>query len=573
MRKSMRFQYKLLTSFIWVGVIPLIFAGLMTYGFSKRLLSEQYSNQAYDKVAGISGKFDQLAEEYGDIMNLLSDLPEVRQALIKQDASQEKDIEQRIHLLLVGKKQKASIYILSRDGRLHFSTKEPPPMYSSQLNAGWGIFRAAHERENEVHVYPHTYETNGGSKVVLSMIRTIHASSGQLLGYVVVDFSRSQLVELVNASDTPFSMDFVVRDANDYTVIHTKYPELEGTLKRVDDPMDHAAFVRSVASAGIPLVTSGYFADILVQQSMGYIKVLFAIAAAISLIVCLWFATLLARNVTRPFNELVSAMKRVSMGDLSVTIKSHRTDEFGTVGSGFNSMVKQIQDLIAAAKDEQRRLRIAEMKALQAQLNPHFIYNTLDLIKWNAKMNHTAEINQIVVHLAKLLRGMIRADDEIISLQDELDIIENYLFIQRYRFMDRLSVEIRVNPDIRDAQIPRLILHPLVENAIVHGFENKLGIVGLSIRGYAVGEEIQFELSDNGIGMDEETLERIRGDAWQGGIGVRNVHQRIRLYYGEAYGLQIESEAGKGTHIRFRIPYRGPEGRGASHDQGAGGGG
>src|SRR5690606_18135529 len=169
----------------------------------------------------------------------------------------------------------------------------------------------------------------------------------------------------------------------------------------------------------------------------------------------------------------------------------HRTDEFGTVGSGFNSMVKQIQDLIAAAKDEQRRLRIAEMKALQAQLNPHFIYNTLDLIKWNAKMNHTAEINQIVVHLAKLLRGMIRADDEIISLQDELDIIENYLFIQRYRFMDRLSVEIRVDPDIRDAQIPRLILHPLVENAIVHGFENKLGIVGLSIRGYAVGEEIQ----------------------------------------------------------------------------------
>lgn len=201
------------------------------------------------------------------------------------------------------------------------------------------------------------------------------------------------------------------------------------------------------------------------------------------------------------------------------------------------------------------------MKALQAQLNPHFIYNTLDLIKWNAKMNNTKEINRIVVHLAKLLRGMIRVEDEIVMIKDEMKLIENYLFIQRYRFVDRLSAEVRIDPAIEDALIPRLILHPLVENAIVHGFENKRGIVCLSIRGYAAGNEIQFELTDNGIGMDTATLKRVRSGTQGGGIGISNVQKRLQLYYGESYGLHIVSEANKGTQISFRIPLRKAEGR------------
>ncbi|WP_256756917.1 sensor histidine kinase [Cohnella sp. WQ 127256] len=559
MLKSMSFYYKLLILFIIVGVIPLIIIGSITYGFSKRFFLEQFKQQSYNKLSGISEKFDLLAEEYGGIMNTLSDLPEVRRALLNKDTSQKKDIEQRIHLLLVGKKYKASIYLLSADGSANFATSELPSIYNPVKYRAWGIFRTAHTVEDKLQVYPHTYEMPGGGKVVLSMIQTIHSSSGDLLGYVIVDFTKSLMMELVGANDTPFTMDFVVLDPNAYTVLNSKHPELEGTLERNPDTIGDGQLVQSSTSNRMKLVSIGYSPDTIIRQSMSYLQVLFAIAAFISILICVWFAYILTKNVSKPINELVQSMKRIAMGDLSVRIVSQRNDEFGIVGRGFNSMATQIKDLISSAKDEQRRLRIAEIKALQAQLNPHFIYNTLDLIKWNAKMNNTQDINHIVVHLARLLRGMIHVDDEITTLKGEMTLIDHYLYIQRYRFMDRLFVDIQIDSEIMDVPIPRLLIHPLVENAIIHGFEKKVGNVYLSISGVLHKDEIHFEITDNGIGMKHEVLERIRQGTNQGGIGVSNVHKRIQLYYGHSYGLQIYSEEDKGTRIEFILPYRRPE--------------
>ncbi|MFC4596695.1 sensor histidine kinase [Cohnella hongkongensis] len=351
-------------------------------------------------------------------------------------------------------------------------------------------------------------------------------------------------------------MDFVVLDKHAYTVIHTKQPEREGTLERNLEGIGTGNLLQFEVSEKMGLSVFGYSPDAIVEQSMGYIQGLFAAAAAISLVICLWCAYKLSKYVSRPIFELAHAMKRISMGDLSVRIDSRRVDEFGIVASGFNAMATQIKDLIASAKDEQRRLRVAEMKALQAQLNPHFIYNTLDLIKWNAKMNRTKEISGIVVQLARLLRGMIHVEDEVTTLGSEMELIKHYLYIQRIRFADRLHVNVGIDDDAMDAEIPRLLLHPLVENAVVHGFENQIGNVDLSIVCRRRGDELEVEIKDNGIGMNEETLAAIRGWTHQGGIGISNVHNRIRLYYGEAYGLDIESESGVGTRVALRIPYR-----------------
>jgi len=556
MRKSLSFYNKLLVFFILVGVIPLLIIGSMTYGFSKRFFLEQYRQQLHDKVSGAAERFDALSEEYGGIMNTIGELPEVRQALLRGSIDTKKNVEQRMHLLLAGKKNKAALYLISADGSVHYSTRDLPSIYNPAKYKGWGIFRTAHESEGDIRVYPHAYETASGDKVVLSLVQTLHTASGDLLGYLIVDFPRSLVANIVSASGDPFAMDFVVLDRHAYTVIHTEQPEREGTLEREPGAIGNGDLLQISDSRKLGLSIYGYSPDAIVEQSMGYIQALFAAAAAISLVISLWFAYKLSKYVSKPIFELAHSMKRISMGDLSVRIESRRVDEFGIVASGFNAMATQIKDLIASAKDEQRRLRVAEIKALQAQLNPHFIYNTLDLIKWNAKMNQTREISGIVVQLARLLRGMIHVDDEVTTLGAEMELIEHYLYIQRIRFADRLRVDIRMGDDVSDAEIPRLLLHPLVENAVVHGFENKIGNVDLSIVCEKLGDELQLEIKDNGVGMTEETLAAIRGGTHQGGIGVSNVHNRIRLFYGEAYGLDIVSAPNLGTRASFRIPYR-----------------
>ncbi|QTH44535.1 sensor histidine kinase [Cohnella sp. LGH] len=556
MRRKLSFYNKLLIFFVLVGVIPLLIIGSMTYGFSKRFFLEQYRQQLHDKVAGAAERFDALAEEYDGIMNTIGELPEVRQALLGGNAELKKNVEQRMHLLLAGKKNKAAIYLINSDGSARYSTRELPSIYNPVKYRGWGIFRTAHEAEGEIRAYPHAYESLQGDKVVLSLVQTVHSASGELLGYLIVDFPRSLIADSVSAYDAPFAMDFVVLDGHAYTVIHTKQPEREGTLERDPAEIGSGDLLQVVASKKLGLSVYGYSPGAIVEQSMGFIQTLFAVAAAVSFVICLWCAYKLSKYVSKPIFELAHSMKRISMGDLAVRIESRRVDEFGIVASGFNAMATQIKDLIASAKDEQRRLRIAEIKALQAQLNPHFIYNTLDLIKWNAKMNQTKEIGGIVVQLARLLRGMIHVDDEETTLGAEMELIEHYLYIQRIRFADRLSMEIRIDQEALDATIPRLLLHPLVENAIVHGFENKVGNVDLSIVCRRSGDELEVEIKDNGIGMSEETLAAIRGGTHQGGIGINNVHNRIRLYYGEAYGLDIDSESGIGTRVSLRIPYR-----------------
>lgn len=570
MNRPISFYSKLLLFFLLVSVIPLLIIGAITYGFSKRFFQEQYSMQTQQKVAAISERFDLLAEEYRTILGTLSDLPEARQALISGDDHQRKNIEQRMHLLLAGKKHKPALYIIRADGSLHFSTSPLPAMYYPQKHRGWGIFRTAHRQEGEMQVYPQTYEAPGRGRVVLSLVQTVHSSSGAVLGYMIVDVTRSHLLDLISADDTPYAMDFIVIDEHGFTLVDTRYPEREGTLRRAADEPGSNWLSQSALSTGLTLRTVAFSPDTLVRQSIGYIQLLFVIAGLISLLICVYCAYRISKYVFKPVNELAYAMKRITMGDLSTRIESNRKDEFGIVGSGFNSMVSQIIDLIASAKEEQQRLRIAEMKALQAQLNPHFIYNTLDLIKWNAKLNKTKEVNLIVVQLAKLLRGMIHVDEEETTLGAEMDLIENYLYIQRIRFEDRLFLDIRVDPGIRDARIPRLLLHPLVENAIVHGFENQSGNVYLSISAVAADQEIEFEIADNGAGIPPELLERIRSEQHQDGIGISNVHKRIQLYYGEACGLSIESAPGQGTRISFRAPYRRFDERSEASAQGDG---
>ena len=269
----------------------------------------------------------------------------------------------------------------------------------------------------------------------------------------------------------------------------------------------------------------------------------------------------IARNITFPIQKLRDSMKRVQKGDFSAAeIEVYSDNEIGSLTRSFNVMTQKIQDLMAQNIQEQEQKRKIELKALQSQINPHFLYKTLDSIIWMAEGKKNEEVVLMTASLARLLRQSISIENELVTIGQEIEYVRSYLTIQKMRYKDKLEFEINVDPRITHAQIIRLVLQPIVENAIYHGLKYKESKGMLKVHGYELGERIIIDITDDGVGMDEETLKHIydkhKVNYHSNGVGVYNVQQRLVLYYGKEYGIIYHSEKGKGTTATVVIPKR-----------------
>ena len=275
--------------------------------------------------------------------------------------------------------------------------------------------------------------------------------------------------------------------------------------------------------------------------------------------VALVISSEIARNITFPIQKLRDSMKRVQKGDFSAAeIEVYSDNEIGSLTRSFNVMTHKIQDLMAQNIQEQEQKRKIELKALQSQINPHFLYNTLDSIIWMAEGKKNEEVVLMTASLARLLRQSISIENELVTIGQEVEYVRSYLTIQKMRYKDKLEFEINVDPRITHAQIIRLVLQPIVENAIYHGLKYKESKGMLKVHGYELGERIIIDITDDGVGMDEETLKHIydkhKVNYHSNGVGVYNVQQRLVIYYGKEYGIIYHSEKGKGTTATVVIP-------------------
>ena len=275
--------------------------------------------------------------------------------------------------------------------------------------------------------------------------------------------------------------------------------------------------------------------------------------------VALVISSEIARNITFPIQKLRDSMKRVQKGDFSAAeIEVYSDNEIGSLTRSFNVMTHKIQDLMAQNIQEQEQKRKIELKALQSQINPHFLYNTLDSIIWMAEGKKNEEVVLMTASLARLLRQSISIENELVTIGQEVEYVRSYLTIQKMRYKDKLEFDINVDPRITHAQIIRLVLQPIVENAIYHGLKYKESKGMLKVHGYELGERIIIDITDDGVGMDEETLKHIydkhKVNYHSNGVGVYNVQQRLVLYYGKEYGIIYHSEKGKGTTATVVIP-------------------
>ena len=275
--------------------------------------------------------------------------------------------------------------------------------------------------------------------------------------------------------------------------------------------------------------------------------------------VALFFSRFVAKSITLPIQRLCDSMERVQEGDFSVSdIVVDSENEIGSLTKSFNVMTQRIHELMAQNIWEQEAKIKSELKALQSQINPHFLYNTLDSIIWMAEGKKNEEVVLMTASLARLLRQSISNEDELVSIGQEIEYARGYLTIQKMRYKDKLEFWIEVEPSILNIRLIKLVLQPVIENAIYHGLKYKESRGLLLVKGFMKNGNAVLQVIDDGVGMDQETLdhiyERHKVDYHSNGVGIYNVQKRLQLYYGNEYGIVYESKPGEGTTATITIP-------------------
>jgi two-component system sensor histidine kinase YesM len=384
-------------------------------------------------------------------------------------------------------------------------------------------------------------------------------------GLVFIAIPDRSLLPVSDFQSTTGMKTFLVSDngetfgrEEDEPLIHLYMKQVQDVMdKRNQVDLDGQPFMVNTVSLSemnwqvVQLIPRQHFISQLQQvkdRSLSLMIVWFVVFAIV-------FITVMFRFI-RPIRSLTLSIKRLGKGNFESKIQVSGRDEISQLGLYFNTMLDQLKESIAQASEEQRNKEDARFQALQAQINPHFLFNTLSSIKWRAMMSGDEHVSQMITTLGRLLEFSMRHDREAISIGEELEYLEMYMKIQEIRYHDLVVLHIDVPEDLKSYRILKFTLQPIVENSIIHGHRQQLRIV---ITGDEQEEFILLRITDNGIGVSEEKLREIQISMQQphakfSGIGIHNVHERIRRYYGDHYGIEMTSEPDNGTVTTIRIP-------------------
>jgi len=314
--------------------------------------------------------------------------------------------------------------------------------------------------------------------------------------------------------------------------------------------------IKTVNYTGWKIVGISYMDELIATKKDINSYVWYTVICGIIFIIAIF--AFISAKISQPIKELKKSMKLVEEGNFDINIDVKGEDEVVQLSKTFNIMVSKIRELVNQNMLEQEAKRKSELNALQAQINPHFLYNTLDSVVWMAENGKSQDVITMVTALARLFRISISRGKNIISVEQELEHARNYMIIQKIRYKNKFHFEIDAPPEVLGYSTLKLILQPIIENAIYHGIEYMVdeGLIKISVK--IEEDKLVYTISDNGLGMKQEVLENILSyeskNIGGSGVGVKNVHERIQLSFGKEYGLKIESELEEGTTVIITIP-------------------
>ncbi|MEK0316132.1 cache domain-containing sensor histidine kinase [Cohnella sp. 56] len=310
---------------------------------------------------------------------------------------------------------------------------------------------------------------------------------------------------------------------------------------------------RSIESPDWTIVSVSPVSDL--NGKLVYIRQVMYIVIAVCMALALLMALLLSNNITKPIRKFIKSMSYAREGNFDIAIQYKRKDEFTFLFSQYNKMIRQIKELINQLYITEVKKKEADLKALQAQINPHFLYNTLDSINWIALRHKVPEISQMVTSLSDFFRYSLSKGRNIIPVEDELQQVRSYLSIQQVRFKDRLDYSIEVEPEVYGHYTVKLILQPLVENALIHGIEKRRGKGVIELSARRENDWIVIDIGDNGVGANVGELnDMLRSEASGDSFGLNNVNERIKQVFGPDSGLRYRSNEGPGVTVTVRFP-------------------
>ncbi len=602
---------RLLLSFLALLAVPVVTLGILGPFIYSRSIETQAVDHTLRMIAQVDKNLEYHVRGAEKLIALIEAQPLVASffsSLGAEDGRRDAEVLAFLNSCTTSHGEIAGILLVTANDRLlsdHFEriTRDPLTLES------WYLKATARPRALTIISRPIGRNVrsrlNLGADDVVSVVKPVldPVGSAGVFGVVMVDLRLDHVEELLADSSLGRDGYLYISDAEGelvyapvnptvYRIAPRHLPGGEGrTVRRVGDELFQVLYKQSSytgwTTAGVFSLRSALREATLVRW---YSLVVGGITVAFAVLLSIFFAS----SIARPVVALRGLMKRAETGDLDVYFAEERDDEIGQLGRSFNAMIEEIRNLIDQVYREQQRKREAELRVLQEQIKPHFLYNTLDTIQWMAQEHKADDIVRIVGALTSLFRIGLSKGREMILVEDEIRHAESYLCIQKARYEDKFDYSIRRGSGLEGCRVLKLVLQPLVENAIYHGVKERRGSGRIEVEARREADAVVFVVRADGVGMTEERLAELRaalaaggsaggsgggngsGDGngsgaageptdapavadgdWggsDGGFGARNVNERIRLSFGDAFGLAYESERGHGTTVTVRQP-------------------
>ncbi|MEH7096292.1 cache domain-containing sensor histidine kinase [Neobacillus vireti] len=582
--KNSRLSTKLIITYILLTVIPMGLLGVLAYYEYTKSIEEKVGEyipkllkQANNNIENNLDELERLPEliySSSDVMSVLRDSSYKNQSQLNQDQFV---VESYLtNTYLDNSSEVLGVFLLSKN-RSFVSTRIPYEGFNLEnLSLPYGEEHDLGEKVEIILPNQASLKFKGNPPYILLMKQVTDVDNRKSLGTMFLAVKISFIEDVLADLEKEKNAAMWVMDENGQVIFHTDSSKIGSVITEVKDyPIENGSFQTGTAQERtlISINKSARHKWILVHSiplkhlTMGtnMVRNVTILAFFTLVIITSLISVFLAWSVTKPIKKLGRIMQEVEEGNLSVSIPVHSKDEVGVLAQSFDSMLTEIRDLIQKNYSIEIRQKNAELYALQSQINPHFMYNTLQTISMAVEDGESETVVEMVTLLGRMLRYSLNNKDRLVPIAQEVDHIQDYLKIQKYRFEERLSYEIQTELDSDSYFTPKFILQPLVENSIKYGLEKRKGlciqIFVKEIFNQHGDKDILFTIRDNGPGIVEEKLDelkcKLKSDPMgkrESGFGILNVHARVMMMFGDQYELQVNSSIEKGTEIMIQIP-------------------
>lgn len=564
--KKLRVQIAL--HYFLASGLTLLLMGIILYTSISSILLSESAKSTRSSVNQSGMYLDLYIDRLNAVSSLLAKNPQLLSYL--SDSSRptavKKDLLKTIDITLASDEFIKSIIIVSKDGQI-LSNESGLTMSKStnMMQETW--YRSAIDNGGQPYLTSARMQdfTMDKDTWVVSNSREITNVTGDNLGVLLIDLDYEVIEDYLADLDLGKEGFSFILNENQEVVYHANpvYFQNEGKKRELQAVVDDQAtydskentltYTHSLQNADWLLVSVSS-QDSLLAMKQQLLEIFLWVGIGL-LLVAATSVHLFAGRITAPFQKLEQAMQDIETGLKEIPIDAKGCYEAQSLTRHFNTMTHKIDKLMAEIKEKEKHLRTSEISALHSQINPHFLYNTLDTIVWMAEFGDHEKVIDLTKALASFFRLSLSGGSELTTVEHELQHVERYLFIQKERYGDKLNYEIHCEDAVKDLEMPKLIVQPIVENALYHGIRGLSNGGEITITASSEGDELILLVHDTGEGFDVGALNTIaeKTTTKLGGVGIRNVDERIRLYYGEEYGVRVNSSKTDGTTVRIHL--------------------